>query len=109
MHANHPREAPPCNHLGALQDSPASLSNALLQGLLVMVLEHADGSSGAAQRADGSWMYYQGLGTGAVLEAKCDYRLQECDLALQLLHQLNAGGRGAGCGRPAMHCRCSCG
>jgi hypothetical protein len=59
---------------------------------VVVVMEHADGSAGVAQRPDGSWMYYTGLGTGAALEAKCHYRLQECDLALQLLHQLNAGG-----------------
>ena len=47
---------------------------------------------GAAQLADGTWRLFQGLGTGTVLEAKCDYRVAEVLMAARVMRQLNEGG-----------------
>ncbi|KAI8468599.1 MAG: platelet-activating factor acetylhydrolase, isoform II-domain-containing protein [Monoraphidium minutum] len=61
------------------------------RGCFVAAVEHADGSSGAAQLADGSWRLFAGLGTGPVLEAKCDYRAAEVLTAVRLLRAVNEG------------------
>jgi hypothetical protein len=54
-------------------------------------VEHADGTACCAELADGEWQLLQGLGTGAVLEAKCEYRVQECVTMARALQALNAG------------------
>ncbi|GBF87426.1 hypothetical protein Rsub_00137 [Raphidocelis subcapitata] len=62
------------------------------RGCFVAAIEHADGSSGAARLADGSFLLFQGLGSGAVLEAKGEYRAAEVAAAVELLRGINAAG-----------------
>jgi hypothetical protein len=59
---------------------------------VVAAVEHADGTACCAELADGEWRLLQGLGTGAVLEAKCEYRVQECVTMARALQAMNAGG-----------------
>jgi hypothetical protein len=66
----------------------------LLQGFVVAAVEHADGTACCAELADGEWRLLQGLGTGAVLEAKCEYRVQECVTMARALQAMNAGELG---------------
>lgn len=61
------------------------------RGCVVASIEHADGSSGAAQLADGSWKMFAGLGTGPVLESKCDYRVDEVMSVVEIMGRLNEG------------------
>jgi hypothetical protein len=44
------------------------------------------------QLASGEWKLLQGLGTGAALEAKCDYRVEECLTMARVLQAINSGG-----------------
>ena len=48
---------------------------------------------GAAQLSDGSWRLFAGLGMGAVLEAKCEYRVAEVMQAVQIMRGVNEGRR----------------
>jgi hypothetical protein len=59
---------------------------------VVAAVEHADGTACCAELADGEWRLLQGLGTGAVLEAKCEYRVQEAVTMARALQAMNAGG-----------------
>lgn len=61
------------------------------QGFVVAAVEHADGSACCAELADGEFMLLKGLGTGAALEAKCTYRVQECITLAQVLQALATG------------------
>lgn len=63
----------------------------LPQGFVVAALEHADGTACCAELADGEWRLLQGLGTGAVLEAKCEYRVTEAVTLARTLQAMNAG------------------
>ncbi len=51
---------------------------------------------GAAQLADGSWRLFAGLGTGPVLEAKCEYRFEEVLSTVTVMRRLNAGAAPGG-------------
>ncbi|WIA35623.1 hypothetical protein OEZ86_004039 [Tetradesmus obliquus] len=61
------------------------------RGFVVAALEHADGTACCAELADGEWRLLQGLGTGAVLEAKCEYRVTEAVTLARTLQAMNAG------------------
>jgi hypothetical protein len=45
----------------------------------------------AAQLANGEWKLLQGLGKGAELEAKCDYRVEECLTMARVLQAMSTG------------------
>lgn len=62
-----------------------------LQGFVVAAVEHADGTACCAELATREYMLLKGLGTGAALEAKCEYRVQECVTMAQLLQALSKG------------------
>ncbi|WIA15413.1 hypothetical protein OEZ85_002066 [Tetradesmus obliquus] len=61
------------------------------RGFVVAALEHADGTACCAELADGEWRLLQGLGTGAVLEAKCEYRVTEAVTLARTLQAMTAG------------------
>lgn len=61
------------------------------QGFLVAAVEHADGTASCTQLADGSYRLLEGLGSGAVLESKCVYRVTECLSMVKVLESLNEG------------------
>ena len=65
--------------------------NKTKKGFLVAALEHADGSAGCARLATGATRLFRGLGSGAALEAKCEYRAGEIATLLALLGELNEG------------------
>jgi hypothetical protein len=54
---------------------------ALVLSLLLLLL----------QLANGEWKLLQGLGKGAELEAKCDYRVEECLTMARVLQAMNTG------------------
>lgn len=54
-------------------------------------VEHADGTASCVQLADGSYRLLEGLGSGAVLESKCVYRVTECMSMVKVLESLNEG------------------
>lgn len=47
------------------------------------------------QLANGEWKLLQGLGKGAELEAKCDYRVEECLTLARVLQAMNTGAHRA--------------
>ena len=78
------------------------------RGVVVAAVEHHDGSAGAAKRAAGAassgangggWTYFAGLGSGGVLEAKCEYRAAEVVAAVGVLRAMNEGA-------PCLCCCC---
>jgi hypothetical protein len=44
-----------------------------------------------SQLATGEWKLLQGLGKGAELEAKCDYRVEECLTMARVLQAMQTG------------------
>ena len=63
---------------------------------MVAAVEHADGTASCVQLADGQYKLLSGLGSGRVLESKCEYRVQECITMTEVLRALNEGRGGAG-------------
>jgi hypothetical protein len=58
---------------------------------VVAAVEHADGTASCVQLANGHYKLLQGLGSGRVLESKCDYRVQECITMIKVLRAMNDG------------------
>ncbi|KAF8056475.1 Ranbp10 [Scenedesmus sp. PABB004] len=61
------------------------------RGFVVAALEHADGTACCVELADGTHRLLTGLGTGAALEAKCEYRVTEARTMAEALAAIDSG------------------